>query len=159
VILREATADDGSALESFDLGDTSSPWLAEVAEIVSGLLAWQGDTEPVDLDRRVVVAELDDEIVAVAAHLQLTDMQGKAYPKHRYLMVVAVRADQRRRGVALFLVESVLADLRRRDVRTVRWLVHPRNAQSIAFSRSVFSEADETQPPEDKPYVSFVLGL
>ena len=69
VILREATADDGSALEAFDLGDTSSPWLAEVAEIVSGLLAWQRDKEPVD--RRVVVAELDDEIVAVAAHLQL----------------------------------------------------------------------------------------
>jgi hypothetical protein len=77
VILREATADDGSALESFDLGDTSSPWLAEVAEIVSGLLAWQRDKETVDLDRRVVVAELDDEIVAVAAHLQLTDMQGR----------------------------------------------------------------------------------
>jgi hypothetical protein len=38
VILRHATTDDEPALESFDLGDTRSPWLDEVSEIVSGLM-------------------------------------------------------------------------------------------------------------------------
>jgi hypothetical protein len=31
VILRHATDDDPEALNSFDVGDTSIPWLAEVA--------------------------------------------------------------------------------------------------------------------------------
>ncbi len=33
------------------------------------------------------------------------------------------------------------------------------NAASIALSRSVFPEADETNPPDDAPYVSFALTL
>ena len=49
----------------------------------------------------------------------------------------------------------VLAD----GVRLVHWLVYPTNLASIAFSRTVFPEAHETYPPEDKPYASFVLSL
>ena len=44
-------------------------------------------------------------------------------------------------------------------VRTVSWLVHPHNHASMSFSRTVFPEANETYPPEDKPYVSFLLRL
>ena len=80
-------------------------------------------------------------------------------PAHRYLMVVAVRADQRRTGCATYVTESVLADLQATGVATVEWLVHPGNSASIAFSRSTFPDADETQPPEDKPYVCFTLAL
>ncbi|MGK2958299.1 MAG: hypothetical protein ACSLFB_07885 [Acidimicrobiales bacterium] len=39
MILRDATADDATALESIDLGDIRAPWLDEVAEILSGLIA------------------------------------------------------------------------------------------------------------------------
>ena len=80
-------------------------------------------------------------------------------PEHRYLMVTAVRNDQRRTGLARHLIESVLDDLADHGAKSVEWLVHPSNLTSIAFSRSVFPEADETYPPEDKPYVSFALGL
>lgn len=53
----------------------------------------------------------------------------------------------------------VLADLQDAGIETVEWLVHPANAASIAFSRNVFPEADETQPPDDQPYVCFIVGL
>jgi hypothetical protein len=43
--------------------------------------------------------------------------------------------------------------------RSVTWLVHPRNQASMLFSREGFPEADETSPPEDKPYVAFTLTL
>ena len=68
MILRNATTDDGAALEAFDLGDIRSQWLDEVAEIVSGLIAWRDDAEHLPLDRQVVIADDDGEIVAVAAH-------------------------------------------------------------------------------------------
>lgn len=44
-------------------------------------------------------------------------------------------------------------------VQSVSWLIHPANAASVAFRRSVFPDADESSPPEDDPYVRFVLGL
>ena len=103
--------------------------------------------------------EQDGESVAVAAHVRLVRTDGRSMPAHRYLMVTAVRADQQRAGLAQHLVESVLVDLRSQGVVSVEWLVDPRNAASIAFSRAVFPEADETNPPDDAPYVSFVLTL
>lgn len=159
MILRPATVDDQRALESFDVGDDESPWMNEVAEIVAGLIAWKHDRGRTELDRRVIVGESAGEIVAVLAHERLEHQGVGTLPDHRYLMVVAVRTDQRRTGVARIITESVLAELQDDGVRTVRWLVHPRNAASIAFSRLVFPEADETQPPEDRPYVQFLLGL
>jgi GNAT superfamily N-acetyltransferase len=159
VILRHATDDDADALESFDVGDTSVAWLGEVAEIVGGLLGWRSDPDAADEDRQVVVMERDGELVAVAAHVRLVRTDGRSMPAHRYLMVTAVRADRQRTGLAQHLVESVLADLRSQGVESVEWLVHPRNAASIAFSRAVFPEADETNPPDDAPYVSFALSL
>ena len=50
-------------------------------------------------------------------------------------------------------------DLRSQGVESVEWLVHPGNAASIAFSRVAFPEADETNPPDDAPDVSFALSL
>lgn len=157
--LRHAAEGDRDALESFNLGDTTKPWLREVEEIVAGLLGWRSDPDAVDEDRQIIVAENDGQIVAVAAHVRLVDTAGKSMPEHRYLMVTAVRDDQRRSGLARHLVESALTDLAGHGVRSVEWLVHPSNLTSIGFSRSVFPEADETYPPEDKPYVSFALGL
>ena len=57
------------------------------------------------------------------------------------------------------LTESLLEEMQRGGVRTIRWLVHPANLASIAFSQTVFPEADETYPPEDRPYTSFLLAL
>jgi hypothetical protein len=74
-------------------------------------------------------------------------------------MLVAVRADHRRTGLGRVLTESVVSEMQHEGVSTVRWLVHPQNVASLAFSRSVFPEADETYPPEDRPYVVFMLAL
>ena len=159
MILRDTTADDESALEAFDLGDIRSQWLDEVAEIVSGLVAWRDDAEHLPLDRQVVIADDDGEIVAVAAHERVEHERLGPLSEHRYLMVVAVRADHQRSGSARVLTESVFADMQRHGVRTVGWLIHPSNLASIAFSRSVFAEAGETYPPEDRPYARFVVSL
>ena len=159
MILRPARAGDEGELESFDLGVVFSPWLDEVREIVSGLVAWQGDREHSEFDRQVIVAESGGAIVAVAAHECLESAAGRPLIDHRYLMVVAVRTDQQRSGVGNVLAESVPSRMRSDGAQTVRWLVHPHNTASIAFSRSMFPEADESYPPEDRPYVQFVLAL
>ena len=159
MILRNATADDEPALESFDLGDNRSPWLDEVAEIISGLIAWRDDVEQTLFDREVIVAEVDGDIVAVAAHERVEHGHRGPLAEHRYLMVVAVRADHLRSGIARVLTESLLSEMTLDGVRTVGWLVHPSNHASIAFSRSVFAEADEMYPPDDRPYARFVVSL
>lgn len=74
-------------------------------------------------------------------------------------MVVAVRQDRQRTGLARLLAEAVIAEMQSDGVQSVGWLIHPANAASLAFSQSVFPEADESSPPEDDPYVRFVLGL
>lgn len=159
MILRDATAADAAALESFDLGGQPSAWLDEVAEIVAGLVAWQHDDDLSDLDRRVIVADVDGAIVAVTAHERLEHDTLGPLVEHRYVMVVAVRADHRRSGVGTALLESVLAEMQREGVLTASWLVHPGNLASAAFSRTGFPEADESYPPDDRPYVRFTLRL
>ena len=159
MILRDARSDDEAILESFDLGDDRPPWLDEVAEIVSGLVGWRDDVEQTSLDRQIVIADDDGEIVAVAAHHRVEHDRLGPLAEHRYLMAVAVRADHQRSGIARVLTESLLSEMQLDGVRTVDWLVHPSNLTSIAFSRSVFAEADETYPPEDRPYARFVLSL
>lgn len=129
-----------------------------MAEIVSGLVGWRDDVEQTSLDRQIVIADDDGEIVAVAAHHRVEHERLGPLAENRYLMVVAVRADQQRSGMARVLTESLLSEMHRNGVRTVRWLVHSANFGSIAFSRSVFAEADETHP-EDRPHAMFVLGL
>ena len=74
-------------------------------------------------------------------------------------MVVAVRASHRRSGVGTTLLESVLAEMQREGVLTASWLVHPANLASAAFSRTGFPEADETYPPDDRPYARLTLRL
>ena len=159
VILRDATVVDDAALENLDIGADTSSWLEEVSEIVAGLLAWRDDPANRPLDRRVVVADVDGEVVAVAAHECIEHERLGPLDDHRYLMVVAVRADHRRDGVARVLTESLFAEMQTSGVQTVQWLVHPENLASAGFSRSVFPEADETYPPEDRPYIKFVLAL
>ena len=159
VILRDATADDEAALGSLDLGTAASSWFEEVSEIVAGLLAWRDDRASQRLARQVVVAEIEDEVVAVAAHECVEHERVGPLADHRYLMVVAVRADHQRGGVARMLTESLFAAMQSSGAQTVQWLVHPENLASTGFSRSVFPEADETYPPEDRPYIKFVLAL
>lgn len=159
MILRDATAADAAALESFDLGGQPSAWLDEVAEIVSGLVGWQHDEDHRGLDRRVIVAEIDGAIVAVTAHERVEHGMLGPLAEHRYVMVVAVRADHRRTGIGTVLFESALAEMQREGVLTVSWLVHPANLSSAAFSRTNFPDADEAYPPEDRPYARFTLGL
>lgn len=158
MILRHARDSDAEQFQSFDLGRSGS-WLDEVSEIVAGLVAWRSDPHAEHLDRQVIVAVKEGDVVGVSAHERLARSDGRVWNEHRYLMVTAVRGDQQRAGLARLLVESVLADLRSTGCESVEWLVHPSNRPSIEFSRNVFPEADETQPPEDDPYVSFALAL
>ncbi len=74
-------------------------------------------------------------------------------------MVVAVRVDHRRSGIGTVLLESMLAEMQRDGVRIASWLVHPANLASAAFSRTGFPVADETYPPDDRPYARFTLRL
>ena len=158
--LRRVHPDDFPALHHFPLGPPAGgPWLAEVAELVGGLQGWLRSIEAIDRDRHVLVLDDDGEIVGVAAHEAVVDEFGRVHPDHRYLMVTAVRDDRRRQGLARLLVESIVADLQRQGAASVTWLVHPGNAASRTFSRSVFPDADETSPPEDKPYIAFTLHL
>ncbi|MBX3314595.1 MAG: GNAT family N-acetyltransferase [Actinobacteria bacterium] len=159
MIFRTAEPADHDALCALDLGDSTSSWLAEVAEILNGLMAWRDDPVARDEVREVVVAEDDGRLVAVTAHVALVGDQGQIWPEHRYLMVTAVQVDHQRTGVGRMLVESVFADLADRGVRTVEWLVDPANTASIWFSRTTFPEAEESNPPEDRPYTLFVLEL
>ena len=159
MILRDATAADAGALESLDLGEQPSVWLDEVAEIVGGLVRWQHDEDHTELDRRVIVAEVDGVVVAVTAHERLEHDTLGPLAEHRYVMVVAVRADHRRSGIGTVLLESVLAEMQREGVLTASWLVHPANLGSAAFSRTGFPDADETYSPEDRPYARFTLPL
>jgi GNAT superfamily N-acetyltransferase len=158
VILRHARDDDADELESFDVGD-STEWLDEVSAIISGLIAWRSEPSAASYDRRVFVAVQDGQIVGVTAHECVVTARDRVWSRYRYLMVTAVRADQQRTGFARWLVESVIGEMRSMGCESVECLVHPANRPSIAFSRAVFPEADETQPPEDAPYVSFLLDL
>lgn len=158
MIIRHARNSDDEQFQSFDMGD-SSLWLDEVSEFVSGLLDWRSDPEAEHQDRRVIVAVADDRVVGVTAHERLAGSAGRVWNDHRYLMVTAVRPECQRTGLARRIVESVLADLRSTGCETVEWLVHPSNRPSIDFSRKVFPEADETQPPDDHPYVSSAMAL
>ena len=78
---------------------------------------------------------------------------------HRYLMVVAVRQDRQRTGVARIVSEAVIAEMQSDGVQSVSWLAHPSNSASIGFSRNVFPDAETSSPPEDVPYLRFVLGI
>jgi len=151
VILRHATLAAAPVLEDFDLGGDASPWLDEVREIVAGIVAWRDDIAQSHLGRRVLVGEEDGAIVAVTADECLEDEHGRVLDEHRYLMVVAVCADRRRSGAARLVTESLFAMTQAEGTRSVRRLVHPSNSASVAFSRAVFPEADETYPPEDRP--------
>ena len=158
MIIRHARASDAEQLESFDIGG-SSLWLNEVAEIVGGLLEWRSDPHAADRDRQVVVAVAEGRVVGVTAHERLIADNRRVWNDHRYLMVAAICGEHQRSGLGRLLIESTLAELRATGCESVEWLVHPSNRQSIEFSRSVFPEADETQPPEDHPYLSFAMAL
>ena len=57
------------------------------------------------------------------------------------------------------ITEAVIAEMQADGVQSASWLIHPNNTPSIAFSRNVFPEADESSPPGDRPYLRFELGL
>jgi RimJ/RimL family protein N-acetyltransferase len=159
VILRPAVAADARTFESFDLGDTSAPHLAEVAEIIRDLWPWSQDPTAREFDRQVHVAEQDAEIVGVVAHHLLVGESGRVILAHRYVMVTAIQRTYQRGGYATAILEALFDHLRETGVDSVEWLVHPANHASIQFSNHTFPMADETSPPEGKPYLRFLLRL
>jgi len=159
VILRPAVAADAVTFENFDLGDTSAPHLAEVAEIIRDLWPWRHDPAAVELDRQVHVAEQDGVIVGVVAHHLLVGESGRVIAGHRYLMVTAIQLPHQRDGYATAILEALFAELRAAGVDSVEWLVHPANRASLQFSNRTFPTADETSPPDSKPYVRYLLRL
>jgi hypothetical protein len=119
VILRLATDDDAAALETLDVGNDPSPWLDEVREMLSGLLAWKDDVSQAHLGRRVVVAEEAGAVIAVSADECIEDEQGRIRQDGRYLMVVAVRAEVQRSGTARLLTESLFALMQAEGTRSL----------------------------------------
>ena len=84
---------DVEAIEALDLVGASTPSLDEVREILTGLMRWQRDIDHAVLDRRVVVADVDGQIAAVAAYeYSINERTREPYLGDRYLMVVAVDA-------------------------------------------------------------------
>ena len=69
--LRNASPGDADALADFDLGDDSTPWLAEVREIVNGLLGWRDDPEALNEDRCVQESQPADVAPYVQFFLRL----------------------------------------------------------------------------------------
>jgi hypothetical protein len=67
-VLRDATSADEATLRAFDLGPTRSRGLDEVAEILDGLVSWRESQSEAGVDRRVIVADDQGSLVAVAAH-------------------------------------------------------------------------------------------
>jgi hypothetical protein len=148
---------DWPELAQFDLGSVNTPWVREVAEIVEMLPRWQTDPGFTALDRRALALVEHGQIVAVAAHEATQTARGSIDRRNRYLMVVAVRFERQRSGLAELVMKSVFVALEASGTESVKWLAHPRNVQSIALSRSKFPQADETNPPEDEPYVAVTL--
>lgn len=159
LVLRRIVEADWPGLAQFDLGSANTPWVREVAEIVEMLPRWQADPAFTAFDRRALALVENGQIVAVAAHEATQTTRGTTDLRNRYLMVVAVRFDRQRSGLAELVMKSVFVALKANGTESVKWLAHPRNVQSIALSRSKFPEADETNPPEDQPYVAFTLWL
>lgn len=157
--LRELRPGDETVLERFDLGPSQEQWIVEVREIVAGLTGWRNDPDSAPLDREVLVLEDAGVIVGVAAHEATRTSSGVINCQDRYLMVTAIVADRQRSGLATLLVKSTIDDIRQQGGRTVTWLVYPSNAASVWFSRTAFPEADETSPPEDRPYLAYTLTL
>lgn len=159
VILRAAVAADATTFERFDLGDTSAPHLSEVAEIIRDLWPWLQDPTCRELDRQVHVADQDGVIVGVVAHHLLAGESGTVIAGHRYLMVTAIQRTYQRDGYATAVLEALFEHLRETGVDSVEWLVHPANHASLQFSNRTFPMADETSPPDSKPYLRFTLRL
>jgi hypothetical protein len=156
-LLRPIVEADWPELAKFDLGSANTPWVREVAEIVEMLPRWQADISFTAFERKALALVENGQIVAVAAHEATQTARGTIDLRNRYLMVVAVRFDRQRNGLAELVMKSVFVSLEASGTESVKWLAHPRNVQSVAVSRSKFPEADETNPPEDQPYVAFTL--
>jgi hypothetical protein len=99
-ILRPIVEADWPELAHFDLGSANTPWVREVAEIVEMLPRWQADPAFTALDRRALALVEKGQIVAVAAHEAIQRARGTTDLRNRYLMVVAVRFDRQRSGLA-----------------------------------------------------------
>ena len=96
----------------------------------------------------MIVADVNGEIVAGAVNERTEHPQQGSLADVRYLMVFAVRHDQRRGRHAKVLAESVIAEMQREGgPPTCPLTCLPTNLASIAFSRTVFPEADETYLP------------
>jgi GNAT superfamily N-acetyltransferase len=159
VQFRAAKGPDFRAIQNLDIGPVDPPWLAEVAEMLRALREWRDDQHFAELDRQVDVLVNDKEVVAVAAHERIPSERSGVLLKHRYLMVAAVDRRWSRNGFARQLIESIFADQASSGVETFTWLVHPKNLPSLAFNRATFPEADETNPPDDQPYVAFTVSV
>lgn len=81
--------------------------VAEVEQWIRGhAWAWFRDGADSE-DRRLLVGDIDGEIIAVSAHV-LVD------PSTRYLMVLAVEREHRGQGIGRLLIGDTVADMQER---------------------------------------------
>ena len=110
-----------------------------------------------DLDRRVIVADVNGEIVAVAANERTEHPQQGSLADVRYLMVFAVRHDQRRGRHAKVLAESVIAGCNAKGSPYVPTDLSTR--PTLHRSSSAAPSSPRQTKHTFKPYASLMLSL
>jgi len=120
---------------------------ADFDEIVDGLAAFWGDRDLTALHHPMFVHEfgdgaflIRDEGGRVAAYLFGFVVPAQALA---YVHLVAVRDDQRGRGLARSLYERFHRLARERGCESIKAITTPGNAESIAFHRAMGMEAVE----------------
>ena len=108
----------------------------------------------------MIVADVNGEIVAVAANERTEHPQQGSLADVRYLMVFAVRHDQRRGRHAKVLAESVIAEMQREGgPPTCPLACLPDQPCIDRLQPHRLPRGRRNIPSEDKPYASFMLSL
>ncbi|WP_232667469.1 GNAT family N-acetyltransferase [Pseudonocardia sp. TRM90224] len=130
-----------SGVTILGLGAAREPALREVYETVraevDARLGW--DSMPVEVPPRPVGAALDPSRYAVAAvadrYVGLVRVVSRR--RHARIGLLAVREDQRRRGIAKAMLAEVLGALHRAGVETVSTEVDERNSAATALCEGI----------------------
>jgi ribosomal protein S18 acetylase RimI-like enzyme len=118
--IRSARVDDAAAIAPL-LGELGYQATAdEVARRLAGLL-------PRD-DANVLVVEIDEELVALAA-FQIIELLERAQPQCRITALV-VRSDARRRGAATALLDTIEAAARRHNCFRLEVTTRPHRSEA-----------------------------
>ncbi len=128
--VREARPEDNAALIALEL---ASPLVLGAERAVYDRSPDFFARHRLQGEHRVVVAELDSEIVGVAAAALHTPLVERLPHRLAYISHARVRADAQRRGVAGAFSAALLAWAKEHGAEGAYWFIAPANEGSIAF--------------------------